>query len=50
MAHLRDLYLTKHNIHNKQTSMPSEGFETAIPASERRQTYVLDSAAARTGS
>jgi hypothetical protein len=37
-----DLYLTTHNIHNKQTSMLSAGFEPAIPASERPQTHALD--------
>jgi len=26
-----------HNIHTRQTSMPSVGFETPIPASERRR-------------
>jgi len=34
-ARRRDLYLTKHNTHNRQTSMPSEGFDPAIPANER---------------
>jgi hypothetical protein len=33
-AHRRDLYLTTHNTHKRQTSMPSAGFEP-IPASER---------------
>ena len=28
----RDLYLTRHNIHKRQTSMPSVGFEPAIPS------------------
>jgi len=28
------LYLTTHNNHNRQTSMPPAGFEPAIPASE----------------
>jgi hypothetical protein len=37
-----DLYLTTHNTHNKQTSMPAVGFEPAFPASERPQTHVLD--------
>jgi hypothetical protein len=35
----KDFYLTKHNTHKRQTSMPVAGFETAIPASERPQTY-----------
>jgi len=33
-AHRRDLYLSTHNIHNRQKSMPPVGFELAIPASE----------------
>jgi len=37
----RDLYLTTHNTHNRQTSMPSVGFEPTISAGERPQTYVL---------
>jgi magnesium-transporting ATPase (P-type) len=40
----RDLYLTTHNTHNRQTSMPPAGFEPTISASERPQTYVLDRA------
>jgi hypothetical protein len=43
-ARSRDLYLTTHNTHKKQTSMPAAGFEIAIPASERPQTHTLDSA------
>jgi hypothetical protein len=39
--HLRDLYLTTHNNHKGQTSMPPVGFEPAIPASERPQTNAL---------
>ena len=39
------LYLTTHNTHNSQTSMPTAGFEPAIPASERPQSYALDRAA-----
>jgi hypothetical protein len=31
----RDLYLTTHNTHNRQTSMPRVGFEPTIPAGER---------------
>jgi len=31
----RDLYLTTHNTHNKQTSLPAEGFKAAVPASKR---------------
>ena len=45
-----DVYLTTHNTHKRQTSMPPEGFETAIPASERPQTHALDRAATGIGS
>jgi hypothetical protein len=45
----RDLYLTTHNTHNRQTSMPSVGFEPTISAGERPQTYALDRAATGTG-
>jgi hypothetical protein len=38
-ARLRDL--TTHKIHKRQTAMAPVGFELAIPAIERRQTYVL---------
>jgi hypothetical protein len=34
----RDLHLTTHNIHKRQSSRAPAGFETAIPASERSQT------------
>jgi hypothetical protein len=44
-ARSRDLYLTTHNTHKRQTSMPPAGFEPTIPASERLQTHVLDRAA-----
>jgi hypothetical protein len=40
----RDLSLTTYNIHNREISMPSAGFEPAIPASERPQTHALDRA------
>ena len=45
-----DLYLTTHNTHNRQTSMPPVGFEPTISAVERPQTYALDRAATVTGS
>ena len=48
-AHCRDLYLTTHNTHNRQTSMPPVGFETMISAGEQPQTYALDCAATGTG-
>ena len=38
----RDLYLTTHNNHSRQTSMPAVGFELTISAGERPQTYALD--------
>ena len=45
----RDLCLTTHNTHNRQTSMPTAVFEPTISAGERPQTYALDRAATRTG-
>jgi hypothetical protein len=45
----RDLYLTTHNTHNRQTSMPPVEFEPTISAGERSQTYALDCAATGTG-
>jgi hypothetical protein len=44
----RDLYLTTHNTHNRQKSMPPVGFEPKIPTGERPQTYALDRAATGT--
>jgi len=43
------LYLTTHNTHKRQTSMPPAAFEPTIPASERPQTYSLHRAAAGIG-
>ena len=48
-ARRRDLYLTAHNTHNRQTSMSPVGFEPTISAGERPQTYALDRAATGTG-
>ena len=48
-ARRRDLYLTTHNTHNRQTSMPPVGSEPTISAGERPQTYALDRAATETG-
>jgi len=48
-AHRRDLQLTTQNIHKRQTLIPSAGFEPAIPASERPQTYAIHRAATGTG-
>ena len=41
-ARRRDLYLTTHNTHNRQISMPLAGFEPTIPAGELPQTHTLD--------
>jgi hypothetical protein len=41
-ARRRDLYLTTHNTHNRQTSMLPVGFEPTILVSERPQTHALD--------
>ena len=48
-ARRRDLYLTRHNTHNRQISMPPVGFEPTIAAGERPQTYALDRAVTGTG-
>ena len=47
-ARRRDLYLTTHSTHNKQTSMPLVGFEPTISAGKRLQTYALDCTATAT--
>jgi hypothetical protein len=44
-ASYRELYLTTHNTHNRQASMPTAGFEPAISERALPQTYVLDRAA-----
>ena len=41
-ARCRDLYLTKHNTHNRQTSMAPVWFEPTFSAGEGQQTYALD--------
>jgi hypothetical protein len=38
----RDLCLTTHSIHKRQSSTPSAAFEKAIPASELSQAYTSD--------
>jgi len=48
-ARRRDLYLTTHNTHNRETSMTPVGFEPTIWAGERPQMYALDRAATETG-
>jgi hypothetical protein len=47
-ARCRDLYLTTHNTHNRQTSMPPVGFKPTISAGEQLHTYALDCAATGT--
>ena len=48
-ARRRDLYLTTHNTHNRQTSMLPVRFEATISEIEWPQTYALDRAATGTG-
>ena len=48
-ARRRDLYLTTHDTHNRQISMPPVGLEPTISAGEWPQTYTLDRAAIGTG-
>ena len=43
-ARRRDLYLTTHNTHKRQTSMPTARFEPTIPASQRPHSHELDRA------
>jgi hypothetical protein len=43
------LYLITHNTQKKPISTPPEGFETATPASEGRQTHVSDGVATGIG-
>jgi hypothetical protein len=45
----RDLCLTTHNTHNRQTYMPPAEFEPTVPANERPQTHALDRVATGTG-
>ena len=48
-ARRKDLWMTTHNTHKRQTSMPPAGFEPAILSSERSQTTILDRAATGIG-
>ena len=48
-ARPRDLYLTTHNTHKRQTSMPPAEFEFAIPANYRPLTLALDCSATEIG-
>jgi hypothetical protein len=41
----RDLYLPRHNIHTRQTSMTPAGLEPTFPAGEQPPTYDSDRAA-----
>ena len=45
-ARRRDLCLTTHNTHERETFMLAVGFEPAIPKSERPQTHAVDRVAA----
>jgi hypothetical protein len=47
-ARRRDLNLTTHNAHNRQTSVLPVGFEPTVASSQRPQTYALDRAATGT--
>jgi hypothetical protein len=40
----RDLYLKRHNIKKRQTSLLQEGFELAVTNRKRKQTEALDGA------
>jgi hypothetical protein len=42
-ARRKDLYLTTHNTHERQTSMTPAGFEPTIPTRERPQTQIFSS-------
>ena len=42
LACCRYLYLTTHNIHNRQTTKCSVGFKPTIPSSKQPQTHALD--------
>jgi len=48
-ARRRDRYLTTHNTHNRQTSVPMAKFEPTILKGDRPKTYALDRAANATG-
>jgi len=48
-ARRRDLYLTTHNTHKRQTYTPLTRFKPTISVDERSQTHSLDSTATGTG-
>jgi len=39
---MQRLYLTTHNTHKRQTTMPPAAFNSTIPASQWPQTHNLD--------
>jgi len=43
------LYLTMHNYHNRQTTMPQPAFEPAVPPIEHPQAHALDRTATGIG-
>jgi len=45
----RDLYLSTHNTHKRQTSVHPQGFKPTIAVSERPQTHALGRAATKIG-
>jgi hypothetical protein len=45
----KGLYLTTHNTHSRESSMPPMEFEPTISTGERPQTYVLNRAVTGTG-
>jgi hypothetical protein len=49
-ARRRDVSISIHSTHKRQTSMPPAGFEPATPASELPRIHALDRAAAGIGS
>ena len=48
-ARRRDLYLTTHSTHKRQTSIFQVGFKPTTPRSEWPRTYTLERAATGTG-
>jgi hypothetical protein len=45
----RDLYLTTHDTHNRQTSMPPVGFDPTVSGADQPLSHVSDRAATGTG-
>jgi len=48
-ARCRDFFLTTHDTHNRQTSMPPVGFESAISEVKRQEIHALDRTTTNTG-